>query len=140
MDGDAVAALGFAGAFVSDGVVGCDFCGESEGKEEGEEGEEGEAHGCYCFKGRLRWWCFLQLYMDQLRDFEKSNGGLKQLLNRGTVRSFLRIDFCSHESAVSPFLFETSQLTHSSTILQEPNHLLAISYRVLTYNLIKGQN
>lgn len=44
MDGDAVAALGFAGAGVLDGVLGCDFGGEGEGEQEGEEGEEDGAH------------------------------------------------------------------------------------------------
>ena len=47
--GDAVAALGFAGAGVLDGVFGCYFCGEGEGEEEGEEGEDGETHGCLLF-------------------------------------------------------------------------------------------
>ena len=55
MHGDAVAALGFAGAGVLDGVFGCDFCGEGEGEEEGEEGEEGEAHGCSCCFWGERW-------------------------------------------------------------------------------------
>ena len=44
--GNAVAALGFAGAGVCDGVFGCYFCGEGEGEEEREEGEDGETHGC----------------------------------------------------------------------------------------------
>ena len=51
MHGDAVAALGFAGAGVFDGVFGCYFCGEGEGKEEGEEGQNGEAHGCLMIAG-----------------------------------------------------------------------------------------
>ena len=51
MHGDFVAALGFAGAGVLDGVLRCDFCGEGEGEEEGEEGEKREAHGCCCFLG-----------------------------------------------------------------------------------------
>ena len=49
--GDAVAALGFAGAGVFDGVFGCYFCGEGEGEEEREEGEDGETHGCLLVSG-----------------------------------------------------------------------------------------
>ena len=45
MHGNAVTALGFAGAGVFDGVFGCYFRGEGEGEEEREEGEDGEAHG-----------------------------------------------------------------------------------------------
>lgn len=55
MHGNAVAALGLAGAGVLDGVFGCDFCGEGEGEEEREEGEEGEAHGCSCYFWGERW-------------------------------------------------------------------------------------
>lgn len=53
LDGDAVAALGLAGAGVLDGVFGCDFCGEGEREEEGEEGEESEAHDDGAFFGDM---------------------------------------------------------------------------------------
>ena len=60
MHGDAVAALGLAGAGVFDGVFGCYFCGEGEGEEECEEGEDGETHGCLLvFGGQLRLWRYV---------------------------------------------------------------------------------
>lgn len=58
VDGDAVAALGLAGARVLHRVFGRDFGAEGEGEEEGEEGEGGEAHGWGGFFLWLGWWCF----------------------------------------------------------------------------------
>lgn len=88
MDGDAVAALGLAGAFVREGVVGCDFGAEGEGEEEGEDGEEWEAHCCGCCWG-VNW--------DGRTSFEGSVE-LKQLID-GPLNIFenSRTDFGSHE-------------------------------------------
>ena len=98
MDGDAVAALGLAVAFVLDGVFDCDFCAEGEGEEDGEDGEDGEAHGCGCCWGQLRWWClFGDMWIDQedwkgaIEGFADSVDGLFQFVFEDSRTDLVRV-------------------------------------------------